>query len=129
MTAPAALAATYPAQMSFKSVHWEAGARTFGQGQISVSYEHLVKIFGKPDPDAGDDFKTDAHWVLEFEDGMIATVYNWKNGPKYGGPDIKWVLEWNVGGFGPEAFDRIVEVLGPACKVVFRYNYLPAKKT
>jgi hypothetical protein len=45
-----------------------------------VTYSLLVKIFGKPTD--GDGYKVDAEWNIEFEDGLVATIYNWKCGKK-----------------------------------------------
>tara|TARA_Y100000034_G_C6654077_1_gene286431 strand:+ start:182 stop:538 length:357 start_codon:yes stop_codon:yes gene_type:complete len=69
-------------------------------GKVIVDYATLVEKFGPPK--AGwDGYKTDVEWHIEFEDGNIATIYNWKDGHNYCGEkglhhtDIK---EWHIGG-------------------------------
>ena len=82
------------------------------QGHINVEYSVLKKIFGKPT--SGDEYKTDAEWDIQFEDGTVATIYNWKNGKNYlgreGTPKTK-ITHWNVGGNSKEVVERIQEVL------------------
>jgi len=77
------------------------------QGYTKAAYKDLVELFGPPG--GGDGYKVDWEWNILFEDGSIATIYNWKSGPNYGyydvGPgDIK---EWNVGGFSQDAVNNI----------------------
>jgi len=73
---------------------------TYMHGRIYADYPDLVEKFGPPIIH-GDGDKTDAEWALEFEDGTVATVYNWKNGINYCGADgkpVEHITEWNVGG-------------------------------
>ena len=82
------------------------------QGEIIVSYAELVKIFGKPDK--GDDYKIDAEWNLEFEDGTIATIYNYKNGKNYcgrSGMAKSKITEWHIGGFTKNAMEKVYYVI------------------
>ena len=79
---------------------------TYYQGTISANYIDLVDTFG--DPMEGDNYKTDAEWVVSFTVGdsqtVIATIYNWKNGKNYcgrDGDDVLDIREWNVGGHDP----------------------------
>tara|TARA_R110002051_G_scaffold141812_1_gene215150 strand:- start:2324 stop:2656 length:333 start_codon:yes stop_codon:yes gene_type:complete len=70
------------------------------QGYLTVSYADLVKKLGKPTNDF-DDSKSDAAWNIRWDDGVIATIYNWKNGKNYRGPrglKTENILHWNVGG-------------------------------
>ena len=50
--------------------------------EIRVDYDTLVKVFGEPHSTGGYTCKTDAEWGFDF-DGVIATIYNWKNGKMY----------------------------------------------
>ena len=82
------------------------------QGYITADYFKLVKLFGEPG--CGDDYKTDAEWSVKFDDGTIATIYNWKNGKNYCGSDgqaVESIRNWNVGGFNSNAVARIKELL------------------
>ena len=74
---------------------------TWLQGHVYCSYETLVSLFGEPS-ERYDDYKCDAHWDVELEDGEVETIYNWKNGINYCGvkdgiPTEK-ITEWNIGG-------------------------------
>lgn len=70
------------------------------QGHITCDYEVLCAMFGEPMN--GDGRKTDAEWHILFpEPGIVATIYNWKNGRNYLGPDgldAKDIKNWNIGG-------------------------------
>jgi hypothetical protein len=69
-------------------------------GLIHVDYDLLISKLGKPS-DSYDDYKSDAEWTIEFEDGNIATIYNWKNGKNYngaGGLPVEQIKEWHIGG-------------------------------
>ena len=60
----------------------------------------------------GDGYKLDAHWSIEWEDGKVATIYNWKNGLNYNdkiirgsdhyGIQLTDIREWHIGGKDPE---------------------------
>jgi hypothetical protein len=82
------------------------------QGEITCSYEKLRKLFGYPEQ--GDRYKTDAEWIIKFEDGTIATIYNWKNGKNYCGKDglkTEDITDWHIGGHTYKAFKNVVKCL------------------
>lgn len=86
---------------------------TWLQGHVYTTYARLVEVLGEPVND-GDGYKTDAQWSLVFPDGVIATVYNWKNGRNYLGADgdaVEDITEWNVGGTHQEVVDRVNELV------------------
>lgn len=82
------------------------------QGVVDADFATLTKIFG-PCEDAGFD-QVDWQWTLLFDDGEVATIYNWKNGPNYTGnwhikpEDIK---EWHVGGHTPKAHVNVLQTI------------------
>ena len=83
------------------------------QGHISTTYENIVSVLGKQHHN-GDDYKTDAEWSIKFEDGTIATLYNWKNGKNYCGDEgceLEDIIEWNIGGHSPRAVDLLTNLL------------------
>lgn len=68
------------------------------QGYLYSSYKNIVKVYGLP---LEGDYKTDAEWIIKWEDGLIGTIYNWKNGKNYLGEDgleVEDITEWNIGG-------------------------------
>ena len=81
------------------------------QGQIFANYDDLVAAFGPPL--AGDDYKTDAEWVVRVNN-VVSTVYNWKNGRAYCGQDgipIKKITQWNIGGRSYAAVELVERLL------------------
>ena len=91
------------------------------RGYLKVSYADLVKKLGEPTDDF-DDCKSDAAWNIQWNDGMVATIYNWKNGKNYlGAQGLKTedILIWNIGGesipepnlTNPVEVDRLHELL------------------
>ena len=74
------------------------------KGHIVTTYAELVEKFGEPER-GGD--KTTVEWALEFEDGTVATIYDWKY---YETPMHK--TEWNIGGKNSDAVYRVYEVMG-----------------
>ena len=65
------------------------------QGYVETTFDRLVDLFG--DGLGGGD-KTTQEWVLEFSDGTIATVYDWK---EYSTP--KGMYAWHIGGTSLQA--------------------------
>ena len=86
------------------------------QGYINAPLEHLESIFNKHGYDH-DNFKTDGSWSLEFKENgsiTIATIYNYKNGKNYlgnDGFDLDQIKSWNIGGFGVNAYNKVLEKL------------------
>jgi hypothetical protein len=82
-------------------------------GSIQCSFAQLKKVFGEPSK--GDGYKTDAEWEIEFKDGTIATIYNYKDGKNYCGSKgiAKTKLtDWHIGSFDIRAVSYIKKELG-----------------
>ena len=62
------------------------------KGYITTTYDELCRTFGAPTIFVGD--KTNAEWFIEFEDGSVATVYDWKLDHIPLEP-----YRWHIGGF------------------------------
>ena len=85
------------------------------QGEIDVSYSTIVKVFGEPD--GGDGYKSDACWGIEFEDGTIATIYDYKTGKNYCGShgvSARRNRDWHIGEFDSTAVDHVTSALKSA---------------
>jgi len=85
------------------------------QGHMHCGYDKLVEVFGDPLSEGFDDYKSDAEWTIEFNDGTVATIYNYKNGRNYlgdAGLYPKEITEWNIGGHDRKAVEKIMKVLG-----------------
>lgn len=96
--------------MTFKT-HNTKAIDTVGtslQGQIDIDYMELSNLFGIPQ--RFEEGKIDARWQIEFEDGLIATIYNYKTGIAYLGTEgkaLRDIREWHIGGYSPEALARV----------------------
>lgn len=64
------------------------------QGTINATYARLVEVFGEPNCN-GDAYKVQKEWIIKFEDGTIATIYDWKEGDNH----YTNVTDWHIGGF------------------------------
>ncbi|CAB4129370.1 hypothetical protein UFOVP118_10 [uncultured Caudovirales phage] len=80
--------------------------------EIKCSYQMIKDAFGLPN--CGDEYKIDAEWDIEFDDGLIATIYNWKDGKNYQGkngtPKTR-IEHWHIGGKDPIVVNRIWSIL------------------
>ena len=86
------------------------------QGEIIVSYEEIISIFGKSADwyNNCDGEKIDAEWNIKFSDGKVATIYNWKNGINYLGKNgipLKYITHWNIGGKTDDVVERINNII------------------
>lgn len=83
------------------------------QGYIEISYKELVEKLGKPND--GDGYKVDAEWCVEFEDGTVATIYNYKDGKNYNGssgtPKTK-ITDWHIGGNDERSYKQVHALFG-----------------
>ena len=87
---------------------------TFLQGYINYSYADLVNILGEPN-DEYDVYKSDAEWVIEWNDKVITTIYNYKDGINYLGLDgcpVEDITKWRIGGNSSKALEYIKLYLG-----------------
>lgn len=86
------------------------------QGEVNASYRTLVDCFGEPGE--GDGYKSAFEWRLRFDDGTVATIYDWKSTDLYepglGAPDSLKHYEsfcWHIGGTSKAAVERVREQL------------------
>ena len=86
-----------------------AASRTHLQGYVFATYAEIEAILGKPNegPDSDIDGKVTCEWILEFEDGTVATIYDWKT---YSGTP-RAGYEWHVGGESAKAVRLVEEML------------------
>lgn len=82
------------------------------QGYICIPFANLVEVLGEPHSD-GDGYKVDAEWILMFDNGTVATIYNYKNGPNYCGQDgtpVDEIEDWHIGGHSKMAEKMVHEL-------------------
>lgn len=90
--------------MKFKVTQdYEVIAGSERWGFLNTTYNVLVELFGEP---IKRDWEIDVEWYIIFEDGTVATIYNYKDGKNYlgsKGRDFKDIIRWNIGGFKASA--------------------------
>ena len=82
------------------------------QSELAFVKQYLVKAFGEPFTAIMD--KVDAEWTIKFEDGTLATIYNWKNGKNYLGEkglELSDIGIWNIGGFEKKAVEAVAAAI------------------
>ena len=68
---------------------------THYQDCMSVSYFKLIELFGLPTfGKRSADNKVLSEWIIEGDDGKIATIYDYKSGEW----DVEFVTRWHLGG-------------------------------
>lgn len=76
---------------------------TFLQGTLQATRQQLVTAFGEPLNVAR---VTLNDWHIQFEDGAVATIYDWKNTPA---GDAE-VYAWRIGGKSREDVERVHQI-------------------
>lgn len=93
------------------------------QGYITTTYADLVGCFGNPTCD-GDGYKVDAEWIITFDDGVVATIYNYKDGPNYcgqHGTPVENITDWHIGGRDDTAKSNVEAVMDAyLCRVCYQ---------
>jgi hypothetical protein len=73
-------------------------------GYVETTYDNIVKHLGEPVRTNGS--KTNAEWFIEFEDGPVASIYDWKTNVC-----PKGVYRWHIGGHKMLVVERIATIL------------------
>lgn len=85
-----------------------------GYCEAHTTFADLCSIFGKPD--TGDEYKVDAQWSIKFDDGKVASIYNYKTGKNYLGKegfkteDLRGE-DWHIGGKDPIVVERVHKIV------------------
>ena len=74
------------------------------QGYIETTYDELVKVFGEPTRLEGD--KVTVEWILQFSDGTVATIYDWKLSET----PMEY-YPWHIGGMSRRAVDLVTDCM------------------
>jgi hypothetical protein len=86
-------------------------AGTSRKGHMIASRKKLIETFGEPclfEPSTME--KVQIEWCLQFGDGTVATVYDWK---QYGHiPDQDEEVQWNIGGRSRDAVEHVLDAVG-----------------
>ena len=77
------------------------------QGYVVTTFKELVNTFGAPTyGETSGDGKTTCEWCLEFSDGTVATIYDYKEDATPMGE-----YSWHIGGTSIESVNRVLEVI------------------
>ena len=78
------------------------------KGEFPITFTELVEIFGRPDvgPNDRDMDKVTCEWKLQFEDGTVASIYDYKVGYTPMGE-----YEWHIGGHDALAYTHVVDTI------------------
>ena len=92
------------------------------QGNITASKRDLKGLLGKPlfESFYADD-KVLTEWVIEFADGMVATIYDWKLDEPLRMDDT---YSWHIGGHNPKVVERVKNLI---CNT-YRYEIIENKE-
>jgi len=81
-------------------------------GEIITTRAKIEEVFGKPTFDeVSFDEKSYTQWFLEFEDGTVATIYDWKRYEE-GKVGRHELYDWHIGGKTAQAWYLVSEMLG-----------------
>jgi len=75
---------------------------TSKQGTVKASIKDLRQHFGEPSTGYP---KSTFHWQIRFEDGTVATIYDYYSSNRYADEDEN--VEWSVGGHSKEAINLL----------------------
>lgn len=70
-------------------------------GYITSTYSTLCEKLGEPLRDHSGDRKVTCQWIIEFEDGSVGTIYDWKTRAT---PTKQY--DWHVGGRGTNILEK-----------------------
>ena len=78
------------------------------KGEFPITYAELVEIFGAPNygPNNLDMDKVTCEWMIEFEDGVRSSIYDYKT---RGTPMGEY--EWHIGGYDEAAYTHVVDTI------------------
>lgn len=82
------------------------------QGEVFTTRRKIQEAFGEPtSTETSGDGKVTTEWILVFDDGEVATIYDWKR-YDLGAPEMDEVEDWHIGGKSHEVVNRVLELLG-----------------
>ncbi len=85
------------------------------QGYVHATYSGLVKALGPPHDTDGD--KSDAEWFFKLGSGNIVSIYNYKDGRNYNGPEglpVEDITEWHIGGATSDVVHEVNDLIAKA---------------
>ena len=94
--------------MNFTRADNEGGGTSL-QGFVLTTRQHLETEFGIPSEFTADEDKVTTEWVIKFDDGNVATLYDWKLSRQ---PAFYQMYNWHIGGTSTLAVDLVYRAIG-----------------
>jgi hypothetical protein len=88
----------------------EETSGTFLQGTVVTTRAKLTATFGEPVH--YEESKITLEWGIKFDDGTIATIYDYKR-YELGTPSADEEIIYNIGGYDPKAVTNVTDALKP----------------
>ncbi len=80
-------------------------------GHVTTTHSKLVELFGEPKGGSADG-KTTCEWVLEFENGVVGTIHDWKTEST-----PKELYDWCIGGYSYKILLLLQEVMNTETRI------------
>lgn len=95
----------------FTHGNYEDAAGTYLVGSVLTTRYDLEQAFGEPtNTDLSGCGKVTTEWVLKFDDGAVATIYDWKR-YELGAPAPLEIEDWHIGGVSSDDAEKVLQVL------------------
>lgn len=89
--------------------YWQG---THLQAYVPTTRAKIESVFGAPTVENDDPSdKVTTEWVIRFDDGTIATIYDWKRYEE-GAPAMNEQIVWHIGGHSLDARNAVEKALG-----------------
>lgn len=89
------------------------------QGSFDATYAAVVAVFGEPQE--ADEYKVAYEWIVEFKDGTVSTIYDWKETSLYdeslpppSALKDGRVVNWHIGGHNRASVIPVLQLMGMA---------------
>lgn len=84
---------------------------TWLQGSVMTTRSRIEAVFGAPTYDTDDNFdKVMTEWVIAFDNGTVATIYDWKR-YESGPVGMDELYDWHIGGRDSDAVTKVKSLL------------------
>jgi len=74
------------------------------QGYLQSTRARLTAVFGEPELVGDKEDKVQLEWSIKFEDGTVATLYDWKTHREM---PIDELYSWHIGGYASPIVGRV----------------------
>lgn len=99
--------------MGFTKADWSMIEGTGLVGYVTGTRREIEAVLGAPDEygESDGDGKVTTEWLIRFDDGTVATIYDWKR-YEDGAPGMDELYRWHIGGREGTAVRMVGDLLG-----------------